>query len=88
MPRGDASRFTSHPGRPKGCKNKFTTNVRDAIMQSFQNRGGVKWLDSLPNDEFAKLFAKIIPQTMEMSGLDGLVEAMNAGAKRADAERS
>jgi hypothetical protein len=32
-------------GRPKGSKNKFTTNIKEAIFESFQRLGGADYLE-------------------------------------------
>ena len=73
MPRGEWFRKHNGPGhgRTKGAKNKNPSQIRDGILQSFFNRGGVKWLDSLEDDEFANLVSKILPRQVEQSGPDG-----------------
>jgi hypothetical protein len=32
-------------GCPKGTKNKFTANIKEAILESFQRLGGVDYLE-------------------------------------------
>jgi len=55
-------------GRRKGSPNKTTLALREAILQSFNERGGVNWLNELPDEIFASLVARILPKAMELSG--------------------
>ena len=56
---GDASRLPK--GRPKGTKNKFTSLKQDYI-EAYQRRGGVEFLMSLDDREFATSLAKLLPR--------------------------
>jgi hypothetical protein len=51
-------------GRPKGLKNKFTINAKEAFQFAFDNIGGKKqlarWAKNNQSD-FYKLYAKLIP---------------------------
>ena len=33
------------PGRPRGSVNKYTKTVKEALLQSFHNQGGVDFWD-------------------------------------------
>jgi len=35
------------PGRPRGSVNKYTKTVKEALLQSFHNQGGVNFWDKL-----------------------------------------
>ena len=62
------------PGRPKGVPNKTTTSIREALLKTFDNIGGVSWMEQLAKDEpraFAQLLAKLIPQGVQAVGTDG-----------------
>ena len=59
-------------GRKKGTQNKFTLSVKDSVLKTFGNLGGVKhmttWAKENPT-EFYKIAAKLIPT--EITGKDG-----------------
>jgi hypothetical protein len=48
-------------GRPAGSPNKVTGALKEALLESFENRGGVTWLMALTDDLYVHLLAKIIP---------------------------
>jgi len=48
-------------GRQKGTPNKITTDMRQAIVEAFEKKGGVKWLEGLDDKTFSMLAAKVIP---------------------------
>ena len=52
-------------GRPKGCKNKFTTDIREKILAALDLRGGVEYLHGLDDANFCRLLARVIPQQIE-----------------------
>jgi len=53
------------PGRPKGLKNKINQTIREQILASLDNRGGIKYLDGLDDSEFIKLVSRVVPQEIE-----------------------
>jgi hypothetical protein len=59
-------------GRPKGSKNKFTTNIKEAILESFQRLGGVDYLEEQGRKNpvaYLMLLKSIMP--LQVSGVDG-----------------
>lgn len=58
-------------GRPKGAVNKTTADVRTALEEAFEKRGGVpalvQWAEASP-DEFYKLWGKLLPKDVTLSG--------------------
>ncbi len=51
-------------GRKKGSPNRTTAQIRDAIMEAFERKGGVDYLEELAGAEpktFAMLLARILP---------------------------
>lgn len=52
------------PGRPKGSPNRTTAALKEALLQSFDDLGGVKWLTALAQTDpgtYARLLARLIP---------------------------
>ena len=52
-------------GRPKGAKNKVPTDLREAVLASLHDRGGVDYLNSLSDKLFVALLAKVIPKEID-----------------------
>lgn len=51
-------------GRKKGVPNKFTADVKEAIIEAFENAGGVKYLTGVAMSDprvFCALLGKVIP---------------------------
>lgn len=51
-------------GRKKGVPNKYTREVKEAILEAFDKAGGVKYLVSLAQDKpetFCMLLGKVMP---------------------------
>jgi hypothetical protein len=53
-------------GRPKGAKNKLTTNIKTAFLKAFEDLGGAegltKWGKLRENKgDFYKMIAKMLP---------------------------
>jgi hypothetical protein len=61
-------------GRRKGVPNKATASVKAAILEAFEKRGGVAslvaWAKEDPT-EFYKLWGRIAPTEVEVSGPEG-----------------
>lgn len=61
-------------GRKKGVPNKATASVKAAIIEAFEKRGGVpalvQWAADDPT-EFYKLWGRIAPTEVEVSGPQG-----------------
>ena len=69
MPRGRP--FTKgNPGRPPGIPNKVTREIRAAIEEAFEKRGGAAYLAKLPDDLFVRLIVRLLPIQVEGSGDD------------------
>lgn len=66
---------TNNPnGRPKGVANKTTTKMREALLQVYDNIGGVKAMTAWAMEEknktdFYKIITKLIP--VEIKNPDG-----------------
>jgi hypothetical protein len=59
-------------GRPKGSQNKFGVGLKGAILQSFAEVGGVKWLNKLAESHppvYATLLGRVLP--LEVTGAGG-----------------
>jgi hypothetical protein len=58
-------------GRPKGIPNKVSTSAREAVLQVFQEIGGVpafsKWARENPT-EYYKIHSRLLPKEVELSG--------------------
>lgn len=52
-------------GRKKGSLNKYTSTIKDAVLETFEKLGGVKymttWAKKNPTD-FYRIASKLIPQ--------------------------
>lgn len=73
-PKIGKNRGNAGKGRPKGARNKSTASVKAALAEAFEKRGGVPslltWAESEPT-EFYRLWSKMIPAEVEMSGKGG-----------------
>jgi hypothetical protein len=76
-------------GRPKGAKNKLTVGARLALETTFTEIGGVPafadWARKNPA-EFYKLWSKLVPKDVEVSGPDGTPVAVRATIRWGDTE--
>jgi hypothetical protein len=62
------------PGRPPGSPNKVTAALKDMILQSLDEMGGVEYLKQLAVDNssaYAGLISKVLPSTIHGSESDG-----------------
>lgn len=68
------NRGNAGKGRPKGSLNKTTRSAKEALEAAFEGMGGVPqllaWAQSDPG-EFYKLWAKLLPKDLEVSGKNG-----------------
>lgn len=58
-------------GRPKGVRNKLTATVKEAIIEAFNQAGGVEYLTRIANEDpktFCALVGKVIP--LQITGKD------------------
>ncbi len=63
-----------HGGRKKGTPNKTTASVKEALRMAFDEMGGVAALKRWAKEnltEFYKLWGRMLPQEVEMSGKNG-----------------
>ena len=75
------------PGRPKGSKNKFSTEIKDAIEAAYKKMGGrddfIKWLEA-HKSEFYRFLLHNVPIEIELGGevihklsITGLKKSLN-----------
>jgi len=58
-------------GRRPGSRNKFTTEVRAAILDAFVQLGGSSWLVRVANENpaaFCAMLSKLLPHELATSG--------------------
>lgn len=78
-------------GRQKGTPNKLTKTIREALLESFENVGGVQYLERIARIEpvaYMTLLGKVLPT--QITGLeddpfipDGfIVEVVNGNGKK------
>lgn len=63
-------------GRPKGSVNKTTASVKAALLEAFEQRGGVPALVAWANEqpgEFYKLWGRLAPADVTADVTGGLV---------------
>ena len=56
---------TAGPGRPKGSRNATTVTLKDALMESFWEAGGIAWLVKLSAENpelYTRLLMRVLPQ--------------------------
>lgn len=76
-------------GRLKGSTSKWGSDIKDGILQAYEELGGVEWLKDLANDEpkaFAMLLARILPRDINAnieSGEDQ-IKVLLAGRERSN----
>lgn len=61
MPHKDGSKSG---GRQKGSRNKVTLKLKNAILQAFDNVGGMNYLEKVAKDDprtFCTLLGKVLP---------------------------
>lgn len=62
------------PGRPRGLANKLTRSAKQAFEHAFEQLGGTdaltKWAKDNPSD-FYRLYARLIPKPLEVTGPEG-----------------
>jgi hypothetical protein len=83
---GTNTRGRAGLGRPPGAVNKTTRALKEAMMASFDELGGVRWLVELGRSEpraYASLLAKLLPSQVSM---DATVEAVPPPSNAASAE--
>jgi len=73
------------PGRPKGCPNKLTTELKAMIMGALAECGGVEYLkvQAVENPSaFLRLVGQLIPYVIKGEGDNGqiIVEIVKFGA--------
>ena len=68
--RGEAGRFApgnaGGPGRPKGEPNRIGADLKTDLWEAYQQRGGAKWLETLPPRVFVGLLAKLLPRDLHV----------------------
>lgn len=52
-------------GRPKGSKNSISEEIKKDLIAVYKEKKGKIWLKGLPDDQFLKLFSKLVPQAVE-----------------------
>lgn len=59
-------------GRPKGSLNKTTQSIKEAILNAFEQAGGVEYLAQVARDNpsvFCQLLSKVLPT--QLTGAEG-----------------
>ena len=51
-------------GRVKGSKNKFTS-LKDDILKAYQKRGGLNYMQKLPDQYFTRFISDLLPKKVE-----------------------
>jgi len=51
-------------GRPKGCKNKYSSDVTKMVLDALNARGGKDFFKTLDDATFARVAAKLVPQLL------------------------
>lgn len=66
-------------GRPKGSKNHFGVEAKQAFAEAFDEMGGVanlvRWAKKNP-ETFYKLYSKLIPVTIGGTSPDGAIQVI------------
>ena len=94
MPRGSNLEGRPGPGRPKGCPNKATLELKEMIEKALQRAGGIGYLEQQAKanpSAFLALLAKLLPRDLNISGnvgVDLMVTALEAGRARLLAARA
>ena len=60
-------------GRKKGTPNRVTNQLRETILEAFEEVGGADWLKELAASDpkaFATLLGKLVPRESQVSGDD------------------
>jgi len=73
------------PGRPKGCPNKLTTELKTMILGALAECGGVEYLKTQAHQNpvaFLGLVGRLIPHVVKGEGDNGqiIVEIVKFGA--------
>lgn len=75
-------------GRKRGVPNKLTTELKTAILQAFDNVGGVKYLEKISRTNetaFCALLGKTLPKDLRLGGgLKLKVELVPTERRRTD----
>ena len=61
-------------GRPKGLRNKVTTQLKEMVLEALDNAGGVEYLTRQANDNpraFLALLGKVLPLRITGPSGDG-----------------
>lgn len=80
-------------GRPAGSPNKITAALKDMILQSLSNQGGVAYLDAIAQSHppvYCALLGRVLPIQQEHSGPDGkpltVIQRLNVPKKLGSGE--
>ena len=73
------------PGRPKGSKNKCSAALAEQILASLDARGGLAYLNSLPDNLFMMLLGKVVPREGVVQHLITWEDVVKAYTKQKDA---
>jgi hypothetical protein len=77
------------PGRPKGCKNKFT-DLKNAILQVVEEEGGIEYFREFMKKNpvhFFNAIRDLLPKKTEITGADGeniIVQIIKSGEGKND----
>ena len=62
------------PGRPKGCPNRVTLELKEMIEKALMKAGGIRYLEEQAKANpgaFLTLVAKLLPRDLHVSGSVG-----------------
>lgn len=61
MARPKPGERTPGSGRKPGTPNKITVDMRNAMLEAFERKGGVEYLLGLDDDLFVKMLTRTVP---------------------------
>lgn len=72
MPSSDTYFKKGNPGRPKGARNKLSTNFLHEVSSHFEQHGAeaIQKLYEKDVAQYCNVIGKLIPKLLEMSGPD------------------
>jgi len=66
-----------HNGRKKGSKNKYSADVKKMLLDALNERGGKDFFKKLDKNTFARVAAKLVPQTIDANLKGEVTQTVN-----------